>query len=79
MFFPGRFKRVSPAAVELHVSMDLLSEALGHVTLTPDTFGERAELPEPGSLSGCLLLADRGYSVYRPFYEPTVTPRQKAA
>ena len=33
--FPGRFKRVSPAAVELHVSMDLLSEALGHVTLTP--------------------------------------------
>ena len=59
--FPGRFKRVSPAAVELHVSMDLLSEALEHVTLTPDTFGERAELPDPGSLSGCLLLADRGY------------------
>jgi Transposase DDE domain len=59
--FPGRFKRVSPAAVELHVSMDLLSEALEHITLTPDTFGERAELPDPGSLSGCLLLADRGY------------------
>ena len=59
--FPGRFKRVSPAAVELHVSMDLLSEALEHITLTPDTFGERAELPEPESLSGCLLLADRGY------------------
>ena len=58
--FPGRFRRVSSAAVELHVSMDLLSEALEHVTLTPDTFGERAELPEPESLSGCLLLADRG-------------------
>lgn len=59
--FPGRFKRVSPAAVELHVSMDLLSESVEHLTLTPDTFGERAELPEPASLSGCLLLADRGY------------------
>ena len=59
--FPGRFKRVSPAAVELHVSMDLLNEALEHLTLTPDTFGERAELPEPQGLSGCLLLADRGY------------------
>ncbi len=42
--------------VELHVSMDLLSEALEH-----DTFGERAELPDPRSLSGGLLLADRGY------------------
>lgn len=59
--FPGRFQRVSPAAVELHVSMDLLNEAIEHVTLTPDTFGERAELPEPKGLSGCLLLADRGY------------------
>ena len=59
--FPGRFRRVSPAAVELHVSMDLLSEALEHVTLTPDTFSERTELPDPESLSECLLLADRGY------------------
>ena len=59
--FPGRFSRVSPAAVELHVSIDLLSESVEHVTLTPDTFGERAELPAPESLRGCLLLADRGY------------------
>jgi len=36
--FSGRFKGLSPAAVELHVSMDLLSEALEHITLTPDTF-----------------------------------------
>jgi hypothetical protein len=41
--------------------MDLLSKSVEHVTLTPDTFGEQAELPEPESLSGCLLLADRGY------------------
>lgn len=37
--FPGRFSRVIPAAVEWHVSLDLLSESVEHVTLTPDTFG----------------------------------------
>ena len=41
--------------------VNLLSEALEHITLTPDTFSERTELPDPESLSGCLLLADRGY------------------
>jgi hypothetical protein len=59
--YPGRFKSCGPAAVELHVTMDLLNEAVSRVALTPDTFPERPELPEAHSLSGCLLLADRGY------------------
>ena len=59
--FPGRFKTVKPAAVELHTTMDLLCDAPTTVVLTPDTTNEQAFLPEPASLRGSLLLADRGY------------------
>src|SRR5438094_6076491 len=58
--FPGRFKVVRPAAVELHTTMDLLCDAPTTVVLTPDTTSEQACLPEPPSLRGSLLLADRG-------------------
>src|SRR6266705_1680355 len=59
--FPGRFKAIKPAAVELHPTMDLLCDAPTTVVLTPDTTNEQAFLPEPASLTGSLLLADRGY------------------
>jgi DDE family transposase len=59
--FPGRFKVVKPAAVELHTTMDLLCDTPTTVVLTPDTTAEQTFLPEPASLQGCLLLADRGY------------------
>src|SRR5947209_788499 len=59
--FPGRFKAVKPAAVELHTTMDLLCDAPTTVVLTPDTTNEQAFLPEPATLRGSLLLADRGY------------------
>jgi hypothetical protein len=59
--FPGRFKTVKPAAVELHTTMDLLCAAPTTVVLTPDTANEQAFLPEPVSLRDSLLLADRGY------------------
>src|SRR6266699_2105655 len=59
--FPGRFKAVKPAAVELHTTMDLLCDAPTTVVLTPDTTSEQAFLPEPPSLRGSLLFADRGY------------------
>jgi hypothetical protein len=67
--FPGRFKTVKPAAVELHATFDLLNESLLSVTLTPDTTAERTALPAPESLAGCLLLADRGYFSRAYFYE----------
>jgi hypothetical protein len=59
--FPGRFKVVKPAAVELHTTMDLLCDAPTTVVLPPDTTSEQAFLPEPTSLRDSLLLADRGY------------------
>src|SRR2546427_11188188 len=59
--FPGRFKVVKPAAVELHTTMDMLCDAPTTVVLTPDTTSEQAFLPEPTSLRASLLLADRGY------------------
>lgn len=59
--FPGRFKVVKPAAVELHTTMDLLCDAPTTVVLTPDTTSEQAFLPEPPSLRASVLLADRGY------------------
>ena len=59
--FPGRFTTISPAAVELHVDLDLLSEGLNGVTLSADSEGERRFLPAPEEVAGSLLLADRGY------------------
>jgi hypothetical protein len=59
--FPGRFKVVKPAAVELHTTMDLLCDAPTTVVLTPDTTSEQAFLPEPPTLRDSVLLADRGY------------------
>lgn len=59
--FPGRFKAIKPAAVELHATMDLLCDAPTTVVLTPDTTSEQAFLPAPPSLRDSLLLADRGY------------------
>lgn len=59
--WPGRFTTVSPAAVELHVELELLSETVERVDLTPDSASERASLPAARELTGDLLLADRGY------------------
>jgi hypothetical protein len=59
--FPGRFKTVKPAAVELHTTMDLLCDAPTTVVLTPDTTNEQTFLPEPASLRDRVLLAERGY------------------
>jgi hypothetical protein len=59
--FPGRFNAVSPAAVELHCTMDLLQDAPLIIALSPDTDSEHAYRPKPESLRGDLVLADRGY------------------
>ena len=59
--FPGRFKAVSPAAVELHCTLDLLHDAPITIALSPDTDSEHDYHPEPESLRGDLFLADCGY------------------
>ena len=59
--YPGRFRARCPAAVELHVTMDLLQDRAAKVTLTADTAPERPHLPLTHTLEDDLLLADRGY------------------
>lgn len=59
--FPGRFTTVSPAAVELHVTMSLFHDNVTSVAVTPDSECERHHAPEPEELQGKLLMADRGY------------------
>lgn len=59
--FPGRWRQQKPAAVELHVELDLLSEVMNRVVLSPDSSPEREFLPAPREVAGGLLLADRGY------------------
>jgi len=57
--FPGRFTTISPAAVELHVTMGLLDESIETVVLTADSEAEVHHAPAPANLAGGLLLADR--------------------
>jgi hypothetical protein len=59
--FPGRFNAVSPAAVELHCTLDVLHDAPITIALSPDTDAEHDYRPAPESLRGALFLADRGY------------------
>jgi Transposase DDE domain len=59
--WPGRFTTVSPAAVELHVTMSLLEDGVHSVTLTADSESERAHKPTAAALHQRLFLGDRGY------------------
>jgi hypothetical protein len=59
--WPGRFKKLSPAAVELHVTMSVLSDNPVAITLAPDKEAERPFAPKASSMKNRLLLEDRGY------------------
>jgi hypothetical protein len=59
--FPGRFNAMTPAAIELHCTLDLLQDAPLTLYLSPDTDSEHDYRPEPQSLRGDLFLADRDY------------------
>lgn len=59
--YPGRFSQTSPAAVECHVTMDLLNDSIDMFTVAPDTNSEPLYAPEAATLEGCLLMADAGY------------------
>jgi Transposase DDE domain len=59
--WPGRFTKVSPASVELHVTMSVLSDNPVAIVLAPDKEAERQFAPEATTLNKCLLLEDRGY------------------
>lgn len=51
---------VTPAAVALHTTMDLRCDAPTTVVFTPETTSAQTLRPEPKTLTGRLLLADRG-------------------
>jgi len=59
--YPGRFTKISPAAVELHTQMSLLTGRPLRVILTADKESERAHLPEASWLANKLFMADAGY------------------
>jgi Transposase DDE domain len=59
--FPGRFRKVSPAAIEVHTTMSVFSDNAIRVSVAPDSQGERDFLPSAEELRDKLLLADRGY------------------
>lgn len=59
--FPGRFKTVEPAAVEIHVTFSSFGDEAIEAHVSPDTTAERHFLPSPKQLARKLLLADRGY------------------
>jgi len=59
--WPGRFTKVTPAAVELHVTMSVLNDNPVAIVLAPDKETERPFSPKAASLKNRLLLEDRGY------------------
>lgn len=65
--WPGRFRKGSPAAVEVHVSMSAFEDNPLAITLAPDKEAERQFGPRAESLRGCLVLEDRGYEDRRYF------------
>ena len=67
--FPGRFKNVDPAAVELHATFSGFLDEVTAVSLAPDKKAERQFLPEAAALTDKLLLADRGYPSVAYFLE----------
>lgn len=72
--WPGRFTKISPAAVELHVTMDLLEGMPSSITLAPDKEAERPFSPSAQETAGCLLLEDRGYQSVRFFRDVSSDP-----
>ena len=59
--YGGRFTSVSPAAVEIHTFLSVFHDQVIEAEVAPDKDPERKFLPPPRSLTGKLLLADRGY------------------
>ena len=59
--FPGRFTTIEPAAVEVHATYSGCADEVRSVHFAPDADAERTFLPEPATLTECVLLADRGY------------------
>jgi hypothetical protein len=59
--FKGRFTKISPAAIEVNVSWDVIQGYPEQVSVSADSQAEYDFLPEAETLVDTLFLADRGY------------------
>jgi hypothetical protein len=59
--FKGRFTKVSPAAVELHVTWDIFNSVPAAIQLAPDHVTEYKCLPDASNLKNFLFMGGRGY------------------
>lgn len=59
--FKGRFTKISPAAIEVHVSWDVLKGYPEEIAVSADSKAEYDFLPDANTLANTLFLADRGY------------------
>jgi hypothetical protein len=59
--FPGRFTKTTPAAIELHMTMDLVAGSANYLAITPDKESERLYNPYADELKDTLILMDAGY------------------
>jgi hypothetical protein len=59
--YPGRFNRISPAAVELHITMSGFENSAETIVMAPDKEAERHYRPDPAEMKGSLLLGDRAF------------------
>lgn len=59
--YPGRFSKVHPAAVELHVTMSGFKNAPERITMAADKEAERHFRPDAEILKDSLFLADRAF------------------
>ncbi len=59
--FPGRFTKTAPAAIELHMSMDLATGSMNYLDIAAGKESERHYMPFANELKGTLSLMDAGY------------------
>lgn len=59
--FPGRFKKSVPAAIELHLTMDLIAGTANYLAIDADKESERLYNPYADELNNTLILMDAGY------------------
>lgn len=59
--FQGRFTQTAPAAIELHLTMDLLAGTANYLAIDADKESERLYNPYSYELKDTLILMDAGY------------------
>lgn len=59
--FPGRFSKTAPAAIELHLTLDLVSGCANYLGIDADKESERLYQPYSHELKDTLVMMDAGY------------------